>query len=621
MLKLLIKRESILSFSQSLSTNPSSEQESFTLSGLSVDLQLKLVIKYCEQLEAEIVRLKDHNKELDQELDRDEDAKTELRIINNNPKLQSYYLKLCELSDYFTATQTLSTSLVDSADDIHDLLVKGASKVTQSILHAIPIVSVLTGVVEGIEQTAHVAHSISKHRRAINIAQWTRGLGVSANQRLTQRFARKVTLNKLEEIVTPDLALNLHTHRGLFDKVIATTKFLATKADHVYREFKEGRSYSPQEKLALADMLKVLEAIATQKLKPATTGTEQERMQHHVEAMLSLFPSNNMEKMLAFFSPIKQGYTTDDQKWGVTKAAVSSTPVFEKDYKTMLNGALGIYLKTLITHKNYSKAEEILQYKQSILLVMPVNTFEDTVFHQLLNQDPINNTFLEKMSLYAKKNFSSIINKKNLQYESPIDLAIKQGNIKILAFWLKNFINDIESDQLNKIQYYANKNFQARTLHTLLPIKRLIFSSTRLHLWNQEKEYKSLENLLKIKLSAEDFFTLFEKILKQVHYLHSQCYTTHAALDLKHIVLTKNKVLLTPSSASYPIRVESELKDLATDVNSLGLILKEFCQRNPEWLTQKNINKKISKLINELTLPKPITLINAICHVMIYLNY
>jgi hypothetical protein len=269
------------------------------------DLQLKLMIVYYDHMQKEIAELrselaeyKAHAKALDVELDRDDNAKAERDIIQGNDKLRNYYQKLCELTHFIKASQSIATRLVTQRDDIHDIAVKLAAETGKSVLHFIPIVSGLSCVIKGLQTADYLAHGIDKHRYSINLMRFTRGLGVGADERLIQRFARKLTLAKKNMILNPELSLAKHPQCGLVQRMIDASQSYVHEGAQTLWEFCEGHPYSPQEKLALADILKMTDAIATEVLLPVTQGSEQERMDQLLKTMLDfMMPKEHIESL------------------------------------------------------------------------------------------------------------------------------------------------------------------------------------------------------------------------------------------------------------------------------------------------------------------------------------
>lgn len=253
--------------------------------GAAKDLQIQCLIAYCCHLTEEVNKLKEHIKKLDKELDRDAEAKAELDEIYKKEKLQRYYHKLCELSYYFLASKAIASQMVEHAEDMHAWTVRMASEAAESLLLFIPVISGFSGLIKAGEEAHKIIHNIASHRRAVNIANWTNGLGENADERLARRFARKLTLKKAEEILHP--SLKQHPKKDFVDN-LSISQFR--------RETKENYQYTPEERLALADIVQILEVIGNNKLKPLVSGSEEEKMAARLRAMLAVMKVNNIPK-------------------------------------------------------------------------------------------------------------------------------------------------------------------------------------------------------------------------------------------------------------------------------------------------------------------------------------
>lgn len=271
--KLMQSEELPSSFSQIMPAN------------VSGDLQIKFLIAYCSRLTKEVNKLKEHAKQLDKELDRDDEAKSELEDIYKYEKLERYYLKLCELSYYFLASKTITSQMVAEVEDMHEWTVRMAAEAAESAFHFIPVISGFSGIVKVGHEAYKIMHDITSHRHAKHIADWTNGLGENVAERLARRFARKLTLRKAENILNP--SLKQHPKKEIVNQLRSVSTSIVGGASQLRRETKEGHTYTPEERLALADLLQILEAIGTNRLKPSVSGTEEEKMAERLQAMLT----------------------------------------------------------------------------------------------------------------------------------------------------------------------------------------------------------------------------------------------------------------------------------------------------------------------------------------------
>ncbi len=247
-----------------------------------------------------------HANTLDKELDRDPESKQEMNRIKENRKLDDYYLKICELVYFIKASQAITTMLVAQRDNAHDIAVKSGAYACEkavSLLHFIPIVAGFSTLfevgIDAAEAIAHFNHSIDKDRRAQNLMRFTRGLGVGGDERLIERFARKLTLANQDKILHPESYIDAHLQHSFLEWILKNTKSVVDKGSQVLREHREGHDYSADEKLALADMLKILDAIATGVIFPPSRENVQDPMDQLLETMLDYMKKEEQEKSLA----------------------------------------------------------------------------------------------------------------------------------------------------------------------------------------------------------------------------------------------------------------------------------------------------------------------------------
>ncbi len=248
----------------------------------STDLSLKLMIPYYDNLAQHIRILYNY-------LDLDEESQREKAIISAEPMLRAYCNKLLELTYYFQACQSISTMLVAKQNDLQDMATSLAAATGRAVLDFIPVVSGLSCLITGLETVAHLKHDVAKHRFAIKLIKFTHGLGVENINRLVRRFARKITLINQHQIFNPKTALAEHS-------------FISKELQYV-REFREGNQYIDQQILALADLTKLLDAIITNKIIPPDKGTEEERFNTLLAAMLEFMKQEKAVVLVAHIRP------------------------------------------------------------------------------------------------------------------------------------------------------------------------------------------------------------------------------------------------------------------------------------------------------------------------------
>ena len=259
-------------------TFPNLEEQLATLQQQTALLpkQVESLLQGLSQITPKVQEMEEHLTALDQELDRDPKSRAEREQIAQDPKLLRYYQTVRKLHYHFLAAQVILSGKVEQADDVTDTMIKGAAALGKQI----PGVSLLVSV---LELGSLSTKGISKHRAITRLATWVPD--TQAGDRLAERFARQLTLAKISDIQHPQTKIDQHPAKTLVEKLCASGKSVYASATHLkdeakqkYRELKENKSYSPEERLALADTLQVLEAIMGERILPNSTLIDREKI-------------------------------------------------------------------------------------------------------------------------------------------------------------------------------------------------------------------------------------------------------------------------------------------------------------------------------------------------------
>ncbi len=236
--------------------------------------------------------LKDDVENIKKTFDIDQKSKTERASIYNNKQLNAYYQSLRKINYHFGAAKSIQTGTIDQANNMANVAINTGAELAKQI----PIVGVGAIILEKI-LTAKV--DIDKHTAMQRLASWT--LDSKGEDRLSERFARKMTLLRQNEILTPTPEEQWNKKfadaHGLVEKACAaasiiktTGKKLVDKASFKVDEIKKGVTFSREDRLALVDMTCVLNAIMDGEIKPITGVSDDEQLEDHLAKMLGLFP-------------------------------------------------------------------------------------------------------------------------------------------------------------------------------------------------------------------------------------------------------------------------------------------------------------------------------------------
>ncbi len=256
------------------------------------------LVQFLSRMYAELEEVRAKNIAQDREvkklmifLDKDPTAEIQKRRISENRQLQEYYIKLCELKNYFKAGEVLSTLLVATEVDFDDMAAKAAAHAFKSVLDFIPVVSGLSCIIDSAEAAHQMEHYVHKIHRANRIKHFTSGLGIGAEERLVKCFARRLTLMKENQILNSNISTQSQIHNNLLMKLSNKGKSLVKGGLEQYMGYLEGVSYSSAQKLALWDMYNILEAIVKGQIFPPVEGSEEELFEALMGSMV-----NHMEQ-------------------------------------------------------------------------------------------------------------------------------------------------------------------------------------------------------------------------------------------------------------------------------------------------------------------------------------
>lgn len=235
---------------------------------------------------SDIEKLKKDVEGIKQEFDIDEKSVKERDEILQDEKLHAYYQTLRKIQYHFNVAKMIQTSKIPQADDIADIAIKAASSLGKHF----PGVGVIPQL---LEQGALATNGILKHQAMKRLADWI--TDSKTTDRLSERFARKMTLAKKATIyqvtsTTEDSKLKeTHHTAGIASTISETIHRGVESATLMVREIKEGVSYSPEERLALTDTTRVLNAIMKGEITPSSHLSNEKQLDDCLQKMLTLF--------------------------------------------------------------------------------------------------------------------------------------------------------------------------------------------------------------------------------------------------------------------------------------------------------------------------------------------
>jgi hypothetical protein len=284
--------------------------------------QFSQLLNELSQIQAKLKALEQHCAALDKELDRDAVAQTERAEISKDPALLAYYQTCRQLHYHFLAAKVICSGYVAKEKDLFELTVHGIC----TLAGGIPGLSLLMSV---LEEGSLFAHKVQKHRALRLLAEWVPD--TSSGDRLAERFARHMTREKMALAKNRPAAYTQHLTHSFIEKLCAggTAAYdkaiqLKQEAFLAYRELKEGKEYSVEERLAFADTTQLLHAIFSGKIQADTSLIGPAQLEAHLQRMLSLFGITTA----SLYAPTFLTSVSQESQAGKVKEVEEKAPTF-----------------------------------------------------------------------------------------------------------------------------------------------------------------------------------------------------------------------------------------------------------------------------------------------------